>query len=140
MPPILPVGKSLPPILPTPPFWCANSEPSPFFWKNFKNSSPSMTYSCHLRDHYTSLNAQTLGPKKHFSIFFQLYFNKKYVEIAISDFTVNPIISKWLRTKMQTEEKNNETRQGRSERRNCLRKCFHSFKYVVDHANVCFFF
>ena len=25
---------------------------------------------------------------------------------------------------MQTEEKNNETGRGRSERRNCLRKCF----------------
>ena len=40
---------------------------------------------------------------------------------------------------MQTEEKNNETKRGRTERRNCLRKCFHSFKYVMDHANVRFF-
>ena len=41
---------------------------------------------------------------------------------------------------MQTEEKNNETKRGRAERRNCLRKCFHSFKYVIEHANVRFFF
>ena len=27
-----------------------------------------------------------------------------------------------------------------SKRRNCLRKRFYSFKYKVDHANVCFFF
>ena len=41
---------------------------------------------------------------------------------------------------MQTEEKNNERIRGRSERINCLQKCFHSFKYVRDHTNVCFFF
>ena len=29
--------------------------------------------------------------------YFQLYFNKKYVEVAINDFTVHLIISKWLR-------------------------------------------
>ena len=34
----------------------------------------------------------------------------------------------------------NKTRRGRSKRRNCLWKCFHIFKYVIDHANVCFFF
>ena len=29
-------------------------------------------------------------------LFFQLYFNKKYVEVAINDFTMHQIISKWL--------------------------------------------
>ena len=43
------------------------------------------------------------------------------------------------KTKNLTEEKSNETRRDRSERRNCLRKCFHSFKYVIDHANFSFF-
>ena len=43
------------------------------------------------------------------------------------------------KTNIHTEEKNNETRR-QSKRRNCLQKCFHSFKYVIDHANVCFFF
>ena len=39
-----------------------------------------------------------LAPKRNFSNFlFQLYFNKKYVEIAINHFTRHLIISKWLR-------------------------------------------
>ena len=38
---------------------------------------------------------------------------------------------------MQTVEKNNETKRSLN---NCLRKCFHSFKYIIDHANVLFFF
>ena len=38
------------------------------------------------------------------------------------------IITKFLlKTKMQTEEKNNETKRCRSERKNCLQKCFHFF-------------
>ena len=41
---------------------------------------------------------------------------------------------------MQTEDKNNETKRGWSEWRNFLRKCFHSFKGVIDHANVRFFY
>ena len=80
-------------------------------------------------------------PKSTFKVFFfQLYFNR-YVEVAINDFTMHLIISKWLRRqKMQTEEKNNETIRGRNEKRNCLQKCSHSFEYVIDHANVRFFF
>ena len=35
------------------------------------------------------------------------------------------------KAKMQTKEKNNETRRRRSERRNSLRKCFHLFKYEM---------
>ena len=56
------------------------------------------------------------------------------------------MISQWRRTnifrktKRQTKEKNNEIKRGRSERRNCLRKCFHSFKYVIDHLHLRFFF
>ena len=41
---------------------------------------------------------------------------------------------------MQTEEENNETKILRKERRNCLRKCFCLFKYVIDHENLGFFF
>ena len=45
-----------------------------------------------------SLGAHTLALKKHFSSFLsQLYFNKKYVKVAINDFTIHQIISKWLR-------------------------------------------
>ena len=32
---------------------------------------------------------------------------------------------------MQTEDKNNEALRGRYKRKNCLRKCFLSFKYVT---------
>ena len=39
---------------------------------------------------------------------------------------------------MQKEEKKNETKRRPSKRRNCLQKFFHSFKYVMDHTNVCF--
>ena len=35
------------------------------------------------------LGAQTLAHKEHFSLFFlQLYFSKKYVEVAINDFAM----------------------------------------------------
>ena len=44
------------------------------------------------------------------------------------------------KTKIQTGGKNNETRRDRNERKNCLRKCFHSSKYLIDHANGRFFF
>ena len=30
--------------------------------------------------------------------------------------------------------------RGRSERRNCQRKCFHSFNYIIDHASIRVFF
>ena len=54
-------------------------------------------------------------PKNNFQVFFfQLYFNKKYVEIVINDLTVYLIISKCRRqkTKVQTEDQNNETKRG----------------------------
>ena len=41
---------------------------------------------------------------------------------------------------METEGENNESVRGRSKRRNCQRKCFHSFKHAIDHGNVLFFF
>ena len=37
-------------------------------------------------------------PKNPFQdLFFQLHFNKKYVEVAINDFTMHLVVSKWLR-------------------------------------------
>ena len=55
------------------------------------------------------MGAQTLAPKKAFLIFSfsSCISTKKYVEVAISDFTMHLIISKWLRI-MQTEEENKE--------------------------------
>ena len=43
-------------------------------------------------------------------LFFQLYLNKNYVKIAINDFTVDIIISKWLR-KQKCRQKRKTMRQ-----------------------------
>ena len=45
-----------------------------------------MTHSDRLRERYTGFGAQ--------KVLFQLYPNKKYVEVATNDFTVHLIISK----------------------------------------------
>ena len=38
-------------------------------------------------------------------LFFQLYFNKKYVEVAVIDFAMNLIILKWLRRRKCRQKK-----------------------------------
>ena len=54
---------------------------------------------------------QTLPPKKQFSIFFfQLYFNKKYDEVAINDLTMHLIISKRFR-RQKCRQKSKAVRQ-----------------------------
>ena len=70
-----------------------------------------------------------------FSLFFQLYFIKKYIDIAINDFTKHLII-----IQMHIEEKKIEKKICQSKRRNYLQKCFISFTYIMNHANACFFF
>ena len=65
-----------------------------------------MTYSDCLREWYKGLGDQNLAPKKLFKFtFFQLYFNKKYVEVANNDFTMHLIISKWLRRQKCRQKK-----------------------------------
>ena len=60
----------------------------------------SVMYPGRLRDRYTGLGAQTLARKKTLQVFFfQLYFIKKYIDVAINDFTKHLIISKWLKNK-----------------------------------------
>ena len=39
---------------------------------------------------------------------------------------------------MKTEEKKKLEKKGTSEKRNCLQKCFHSFKYIINQMNVYF--
>ena len=74
-------------------------------------------------------------PLELFSSFvFQLYSNKKYVEVAIKDFTMHLIISKWIRKQNCKHKINYETKRRESDRKNCRRKCFHLFKYVIDHG------
>ena len=45
-----------------------------------------------------------------------------------------------LEDKNSERREKNETKKGWSDRINCLLKCFHSFKYVIEHADVQFFF
>ena len=90
-----------------------------------------MTYSDHLGDQYTDLGAQTLAPKNTFQVFFfQLYFNKKYVEVAINDFTIHLTILKWLRIQKYRQKRKTMRQRGWSER-NYLQRCFHLFKYII---------
>ena len=61
--------------------------------------------------------------------------------LSVAFFAMGLIISKWLRRqKCKQKIKINKIKRRWSEKRNCLRKCFHSFKYVIDHANVRFFY
>ena len=41
---------------------------------------------------------------------------------------------------MQTEEKKLRQKDIEATVKNCVRKCFHSFKYIIDQASLCFFF
>ena len=50
----------------------------------------SRTYPGRLGDRHTGLGAKLWRPNNTFQVlFFQLYFNKKYVEVAINDFTMH---------------------------------------------------
>ena len=87
------------------------------------------------------LGTQTLTPKKTLQVFFfQLYFNKKCVEVAINDLTMHLIISKCLRNKNVDRREGEWDKKRLKQMRNCLGKCAHSFNYIIDHANVNFFF
>ena len=61
---------------------------------NKKKCKIPATYSGCLGNQYTSLGTQT--QKALFKFFSPLYFNKKYVQEEIDDFTMHLIISKWL--------------------------------------------
>ena len=90
----------------------------------------SVTHPGRLGDRYTGLGAQTLAPKKHVLgfLFSVVFYLKKYVEVVLSDFTMHLIISKWLRRQ--------KWGQKREKMKSKETVCFHSFKYVIDHANI----
>ena len=76
----------------------------------------AMIYADFLGDQYTDLGTQTLVPKKHFlSFLFSVVF-----QVAINNFTMRLIISKWLRRQKCRKKRKNEAKRRRSERRNCL--------------------
>ena len=101
----------------------------------------SICIVCVSWEELTLMGSQNLAPQKTFQVFFfQLYFNKIYVEVAICDFTMHLIISKWFRIQKCRLKTKTMRQRGRSERRNCQRKCFHSVNYVTDQASIRFFF
>ena len=73
-----------------------------------------------------------------FSLFFQLYFIKKYIDIAINDFTKHLIILKWLRRRMHIEEKNIEKKICQSKRRNYLQVFY--FIHLQNKSCKCLLF
>ena len=82
------------------------------------------------------------APKKDFSCFlFWVVFQQKMC-LNSNQWFHNASSYFWI----GLEDKNADRREkqwgkrGWSERRNCLWKCFHSFKFVMDHANIHFFF
>ena len=78
-------------------------------------------------------------PKKTFQVFFlHLYFNERYVEVVINDFTMHLIILKWLR--IQKCRQNRKTKDKEVEvKEETVNKCFNSFNYVINHESICFF-
>ena len=59
-------------------------------------------------------------PKNTFQVFFfQLYYNKKCVEVAINDLTMHVIISKWLRIQKCRQNKKTMRQRIQSKRKNC---------------------
>lgn len=75
-------------------------------------------YLGHLRDQYIDLGTQILAHKKPFSKFL---FSEKYVEVAINDFTIYPIV---LEYKIADKKKKTMTQRGQSKRSN--RSCKYS--------------
>ena len=80
-------------------------------------------------------------PKKHFSSFlFTVLFQQK---ICWSSSQWSHDVSTYFEiawnTKMQTEEKNNETKRLKLKKK-LSTKVFHSFNYVIDHASIIIFF
>ena len=69
-------------------------------------------YSGHLGDWYIGLDTQTLLPKALFKFFFQLYSNKKYVELLIGDFAMHVIILKWLKTQKYNKKRKTMRQRG----------------------------
>ena len=65
--------------------------------------------------------------KNAFQVFFlQWYFNKKYVELVINDFSLPLVISQWLsRQKCRQKTKTIRKERRQDKRRNCLRKSVH---------------
>ena len=124
-----------------PPNGSLNKIHSKWTYSHTPHLSVVMYRGC-LGDWYNSLGTQILGPKKHFSSFlFLVAFQKKHADVAINNFTKHLITSNWCkRKKYRQKGKKWEKKKRWSERRYCLQKSFHSFKYKIHHTNVHFLF
>ena len=103
-----------------------------------------MTYPCCLGDQYTSLGTKLWHPKNTFQVcFFPLYFIKKYADVAINDFTkhlLKELFWNGLEGNNADKKKNKKKICQNKREIVCLQKCFHSFRYIIDHIDVSFFF
>ena len=77
-------------------------------------------------------------PKNTQGFFFQLLSNKKMLNS--NQWFYNLIISKFLIRQKCRQKRKTKTKGRWSEGRNYPQKCFHSSNYVIDLANVYFFF
>ena len=114
----------------------ASNETTP--QKNVGGSKPSQSRIQAVCE--TGSGAFTLAPKKHSKVSFSSCFPTRKCWIAITDFTIYLIISKFFRRQKCRQKRKTKTKGRWSEGRNYPRKCFHSSNYVIDHANVHFFF
>ena len=80
------------------------------------------------------------GSQKTLKVSFSSCFPTRKCWIAISDFTIYLIISKFLIRQKCRQKRKTKTKGRWSEGRNYPQKCFHSSNYVIDLANVYFFF
>ena len=75
-----------------------------------------------------------------FKFYFSCISTKKIRRSNNQYFTMYLTISTWLRIQNYKQKRKTMRQRGRSERRNCQRKYFHSFKYVIDHVSIPVFF
>ena len=101
----------------------------------------SVFYSGRLGDRYTAWGIHTLASKNHFSSFlFSVVFQQKIRWSSDQWFHNASDFLKWLRIQNCWQKRKPMRQRGRSERRKCQRKCFHSFKYLIDRLSVHFVF
>ena len=105
------------------------------YYSSIKKEEYSAMYSGLLKDRYTGFGAKKTFLK--FS-FFSCISTKVYWN-SDNDFSIHLIIWKGLEDKNGDRREKQWYKKPQSERKSCLPKRFHSYKYVIDHANVCFY-
>ena len=100
----------------------------------------AVTYSGCLGEQYTGWIPKLWCPKSIFQVlFFQLHFNKKHVEVAISNSTMHLIISKWLR-RQNTNRGEKQCDKKMSKRKRKLSVKVFSFILICKRSRKCSIF